>query len=445
MHRARVGAAAGAILAAVLAAATAPVSAAPDPGAADTSPRGGSHHVEYFSSPTAHPRPVEVPAATPERMARASAAAPAPAGDGDVGQVVNNGSTADKLDVVVIGDGYTEGEQERFHTDAKEKWQDITGVEPYTTYQNLFNVWTVDAVSRESGVSGDPGQDVVKDTALSSYFWCDGLERLLCVDTGKVEGYAAKAPAADLVIVISNSTKYGGAGYNDVSSTVGYDGIATLSGGNEQSGQIAVHETGHSLGKLADEYTYEQYGRYTGAETGESNTSVYDAGQLEARQAKWYRWLGEPTPDGGVIGAFEGAGYYPLGLYRPSEDSIMRTLGREFNVVGREAMIAGFHRHASMLSASAPAGRRLTAGDTVRVGVTRLTGTGAQPELRWYLDGRELTAARGARSLGLDGLLPAGDRRAHRLTATVGDPTAAVRDPELRRGLTDSLTWPLAR
>ena len=74
-------------------------------------------------------------------------------------------------------------------------------------------VWSVDAVSNQSGVSGDPGKDVVKDTALKSYFWCDDIERLLCVDTAKVESYAAKAPDADLVVVLSNSTKYGGAGY----------------------------------------------------------------------------------------------------------------------------------------------------------------------------------------------------------------------------------------
>ncbi|MEV0489882.1 M64 family metallopeptidase [Streptomyces atratus] len=44
--------------------------------------------------------------------------------------------------------------------------------EPYRSYRNLFNVWTVDAVSNDSGIGGYPGADVVKDTAPFSYFWC---------------------------------------------------------------------------------------------------------------------------------------------------------------------------------------------------------------------------------------------------------------------------------
>ncbi|EFL19097.1 secreted protein [Streptomyces sp. C] len=170
--------------------------------------------------------------------------------------MIDNGPTADRLDVVVIGDGYTAGELDRFHADARAKWAEVTAVEPYTTYRDLFNVWTVDAVSAQSGVSGDPGPDTVRDTALGSYFWCESIERLLCVDQPKVDAYVAKAPAADLVIVLANSAKYGGAGYNEPSATLGYEGISTASAGHPKSGQVAIHETGHSLGKLADEYFF---------------------------------------------------------------------------------------------------------------------------------------------------------------------------------------------
>ena len=99
----------------------------------------------------------------------------------------------------------------------------------------------------------------------------------------KVESYAAKAPDADLVVVLSNSTKYGGAGYT-LTSQVGYDGIATASSDHADSDQVAVHETGHSLGKLADEYFYADYGTYTGAEPGESNATKLTAAQLTAQQ-----------------------------------------------------------------------------------------------------------------------------------------------------------------
>ncbi|MEK8171293.1 M64 family metallopeptidase [Streptomyces sp. M19] len=86
---------------------------------------------------------------------------------------------------------------------------------------------------------------MTRNTALASHFFCDDVERLLCVDTGKVDAYAKKAQDADLVVVLGNSTKYGGAGYS-TSGSAGYDGIATASAGHPDSDQIAVHETGHS-------------------------------------------------------------------------------------------------------------------------------------------------------------------------------------------------------
>ncbi|MEI5136152.1 M64 family metallopeptidase [Streptomyces libani] len=268
-----------------------------------------TQHVEYFNGADGHPRQTTVPASKPLAPSEKAAIA---AGDGDVTSIVQNGTVGTKLDVVFIGDGYTAAQQEDFHADVRAKWAKISGVEPYATYRGLFNVWAVDAVSNESGVSGDPTKDVVRDTALDSAFFCDNTERLLCVDTGKVESYASKAPAADLVVVLSNSTKYGGAGYNDISSQVGYDGIATASSDNDQSDQIAVHETGHSLGKLADEYDYGQSGTYTGPEPAQTNLTKLSADQMTAQQQKWYRWIGQQSPDGGAVGAFEGGGYYQV-------------------------------------------------------------------------------------------------------------------------------------
>ncbi|MFD2122565.1 M64 family metallopeptidase [Streptomyces cirratus] len=58
--------------------------------------------------------------------------------DGEVTKTVDNGPTADRLDVVVIGDGYTAAELGKFHDDARQKWAEVTAVEPYATYRNLF-------------------------------------------------------------------------------------------------------------------------------------------------------------------------------------------------------------------------------------------------------------------------------------------------------------------
>ncbi|MFE9258069.1 M64 family metallopeptidase [Streptomyces sp. NPDC006879] len=368
------------------------------------------------------------------------------AADGRVSKLVDNGPTADRLDIVVIGDGYTAAGLDQFHQDALRKWQEISAVEPYATYRGLFNVWAVDAVSRESGVSGDPGANSVRDTALGAFFWCEGIERLLCIDQEKTDGYIAKAPEADLVLVLANSAKYGGAGYNEPSAELGYEGIATASAGHESSGQVAVHETGHSLGKLADEYFYlgsADYEQYPGGAPAERNLSTLTAQELAVRKAKWFRWLGVPSPDGGTVGAYEGAGYYVRGLYRPTENSLMRALGKPFNLPGTEAMIAGFYRHAKPVTARTPTSRPLQGWHTARVDVTRLVGAHAvQPAVRWYLDGKELSYLAGRTRVSVAQLpLRWFDRRTHRLTVRVEDRTPSVRDPKLADGLRASVTW----
>ncbi|WP_327371578.1 M64 family metallopeptidase [Streptomyces sp. NBC_01217] len=448
------GPVAGLALAGLLAATAAPASATP------TDTDGGRRiEAEYFPDPGGPGRTVEVPAAPAQRGP--SAAAPLSAAeaalDGTVGKQSVTGPTDDRLDVVIIGDGYTAGQQGDFHADATAKWVGITALEPYKSYQGLFNVWTVDAVSNESGISGDPGADTVRDTALGSYFWCADTERLICTDIDKVDAYAAMAPAADLVVVIANSTKYGGAGYSGLQAE-GYpfNGVSTLSSDHASSGLIAAHEIGHSVGLLEDEYTYDAYGTWTGGEPGGINSTTHTAEQLTEKQAKWYRWLGQSDPAGGTVGTYEGSAYYPFGIYRPTTSSIMRELSNtEFNLPGREAMIAGFYRAGNALSSTVDTG--VTVGPGRRITVARAalgtvgakphahrpgTGTGlARTELRWYVDGVERVFARGRTSVTAASLGVHADGRGHKVTAQAVDRTAAIRDPAVRALATDTLTW----
>ncbi|MEV0593183.1 M64 family metallopeptidase [Nonomuraea cavernae] len=251
-------------------------------------------------------------------------AVPPPA---NVTALQQTGPTGQRYDLVFVGDGYTSSQIATFHAHVASQWAVMTTVEPFKTYKNSFNVWMVEVISSQSGVDNDPTQGVSKNTALGMGFWCSGIERLLCVNESTALSYAANAPAVDHVIALGNSTKYGGAGGR----------VATASGGNASSGQVVVHELGHSMGGLADEYT-EGTSRYRGSEPSAANITIYTAAQLTSNRRKWYQYLGQATPDGGVIGTYAGAYGYTSGIYRPSENSLMRTLGRPFNLIGLDAM-----------------------------------------------------------------------------------------------------------
>ncbi|MFD6157146.1 M64 family metallopeptidase [Nocardia sp. NPDC060256] len=258
--------------------------------------------------------------------------APRSAVQADVVTIQQTGPSSQRFDLVFVGDGYTASQLGTYKQHAINRWNEITQVEPFKTYKNSFNVWAVNVVSQQSGVDNDP-RGTYRNTALDMTFWCGGTERLLCVNETKALQYARLAPEADQVIALANTTKYGGAG----------GGVATSSGGNAQAGQIVLHELGHSVGGLADEYDYPN-DRYTGREPSEANASTYTSAQMQQNRTKWYQYLGKQSPDGGVVGTYEGAVYCKRGVYRPTENSLMRTLGREFNLIGLDAMKAAIER-----------------------------------------------------------------------------------------------------
>jgi hypothetical protein len=249
---------------------------------------------------------------------------------------------------------------------------------------------------------------------LNSYFFCFSIERLLCGDRGRAYSYASQVPAVDHVVMLANSTKYGGAGY-----TLG--SMATASGGHALSGQIVVHELGHSIGDLADEYDYGGPPIYTGPEPRETNVTTHTADELAAGQLKWWVWLGETSPDGGTVGTFEGASYSTLGIYRPTENSLMRVLNSEFNLPGREAMIQQFYLLAPIVSSVGDA--RIRRGATVDLGLPDLVG--GHYEITWYVDGVAVAAWADLETVQVD-------LAGRRLDVRIVDRTPYVRDETFR-------------
>lgn len=283
--------------------------------------------------------------------------------------VFKSGSSAAKVDFLVIGDGYTAEETPEFHADVKRLVGALFDAEPFRSRRESFNVWAVDTESARSGVSM-PRAGVWNDTPLGlSYNAFDSERYMLSYRNRAIREIAALAPY-DTLVLLANSRKYGGGGIFNLWATCAADTAA--------ANYIFVHEIGHSFAGLADEYytsqvAYEGFVA-SGVEPWEPNITAL----LDPKRLKWRSLVEPSTPiptpwnqesydrvsreyqekrkklrtagasekelealfdevkkqtgpllDGmrhaGKVGAFEGAGYQAKGLYRPELDCIMFT------------------------------------------------------------------------------------------------------------------------
>ncbi|MET9780650.1 M64 family metallopeptidase [Nocardiopsis alba] len=358
------------------------------------------------------------------------------------------GDPSERFNLVLLGDGYTTEEMPDFHEQVERHLNVQWSIEPFRSYRHYFNVYVVETPSAESGVDCDPVHGWERrDTALGMGFFngCDesALERLLTVDAASANAAADLVPGVTednrQILALANSETYGGAGGR----------LATASSDNALSALISPHELAHSLGRLQDEYPYyfrdTSLGRYDGGEPDSAHHTLMTSEEMLSQEAKWWRWLGEESESGGTIAAadpdgHEGGLYHSEGIWRPSDHSMLKTLGYYFDQVGREVMthrISGLRDQATLPVASTPEGE---------VGPENVVWAEGPHPVRhelaytWSVGGEELPDAEGARALDLSALdVSAGDE----VSVTVTDPTDFVRDPLIRASdaMTRTLTW----
>lgn len=334
--------------------------------------------------------------------------------------ILESGPSSNRIDLVFVGDGYRANQLATFRAHTANAMGDMFALEPFSAYASFFNVHRVDVISNESGVDNDPSQGVWRDTALDMAFWCSGIERLLCVNVNKAVQAAYSAPAVDQIGALANSTKYGGAGYTD-------SNLATCSGGNSSAPQVMIHEFGHSIGDLADEYEYGGPAVYTGPERPEPNASIHDAAEMSALNTKWTSWLGS-TQAGfdSPVATYQGAVYSVQGVYRPSPNSMMRNLGRPFNLPSSEALIINFYDFVRPIDDATPAGAILGPDDLVFV--SPVEPIGHDLDIEWRLDQTPIELSDPEISLCPLQLQPG----VYVLSVTVIDNTPLVRDEQAR-------------
>ncbi len=258
------------------------------------------------------------------------------------------------IDIVLMGDAYSDREiaSGKYAEDLKTAAENFFGVEPYTSYRNMFNVYLVDVVSKNEGYAAG------HETALSGVF---GEGTLVSGDHAKANEYA-KAVVGQarmnnvMVIVIMNRDYYAGTCYMSGAAYGDYGYGPSISYFPASSdpvtyAQLIHHEAGgHGFAKLGDEYAYESMGAIPDDEKEKflarvqygwwKNVDVTG----DPAAVKWANFLTDERYAGEGLGVFEGGYTYWTGVWRPTDNSIMRYNYGGFNAPSREAIWYRLHK-----------------------------------------------------------------------------------------------------
>jgi len=289
-----------------------------------------------------------------------------PPGPGELIALQKSGDPAAKVDLLIMGDGYTREERPKFEREARRVLEALFATSPFKERRQDFNVWGLCPAAERSGVAR-PSAGRHLRSPLGAAYDAFGLERyVLTFENRALRDAASFAPYEFLEILVNGET-YGGAGI--------FGQFSTAAAGSVWAPYLFVHEFGHHFAGLADEY-------YTSAVAYESGPDRFEPWELNAtadpRRPKWASLLtpGVPLPTpwkkeafeeqsrkaqarraalraagrpeseidalfreqkvletgllgqdahSGKVGAFEGANYEAKGYYRSQEDCIMFT------------------------------------------------------------------------------------------------------------------------
>jgi hypothetical protein len=290
-----------------------------------------------------------------------------PSSPGALLTIEKHGEPADKVDFLILGDGYTAAERGKFEKDAKRLADILFAVSPFKERRSDFNVWGLCPASDESGISR-PSTGIHRRSRVGATYDAFGSERyILTFENRSLRDVASFAPY-EFIEVLTNSRTYGGGGIFNLYSTVAADSL--------WSPYVFVHEFGHHFAGLADEY-YTSDVAYGPA--GADRVEPWEPNVTALRDPSSFKWKdlvspGTPLPTpwnkeafekrsgeflekrrkiraenrpeeemdalfteqkklemkifagekyAGKVGAFEGAMYEARGYYRPQADCIM--------------------------------------------------------------------------------------------------------------------------
>lgn len=299
----------------------------------------------------------------------------------DVDTILWNGNSSNKVNLVIMGDGYISTEQSKFISDATKVSDAFFTTSPYKEYKNYFNVIAIKVISNQSGANHPKNSSdgcgsmaaATVDNYFGSSFDCGGgyYHRLLCVTKSSniYSVLAANWPDYDQALILTNSAEYGGAG-----------GSFAVSSVNASATEIAIHEVGHSFGILADEY-------WAGSMYA-TNSKPNMTNNSNISTVKWASWVGTNT-----VGLYPHSGD-PTWFKPVTGKCKMEVLGVQypFCPVCREALLLKILDLAKPYDGFTPSNSgAITPGGNLDFNITTVLPNPNTLEIKWLLNGNTLS------------------------------------------------------
>lgn len=263
-------------------------------------------------------------------------------------ELLQQSTIGNGIDVVLMGDAYSDRliADGTYRSVMENTMEQFFSEEPYKSFREYFNVYMVNVVSPNEVYEPD------SRTALSTWFG-DGTS--VGGDDQTVFSYALNAISEDrmdeaLIVVMMNRDYYAGTCWmyypesGDYGNGVSVAYFPTSSDEATFRGLILHEAGGHGFAKLADEYAYEEYGQVPSEEITNCQ-NLWDFGWYpnidftsDPALVNWSEFIADARYQYDGLGVFEGGYTYWTGVWRPTENSIMRYNEGGFNAPSREAI-----------------------------------------------------------------------------------------------------------
>lgn len=260
--------------------------------------------------------------------------------DGQVTRI-HSATVGKGIDVVFVGDAFADKDQDLFNKYVELGKEAFFTEEPFRSTKNRFNIYRIGSVSKNGIITQEGG-----DTKFSAQF---GQGTYVGGDNNLVNSFVkASIPSVDLtktiIFVIINKAKYAGTCHM-FSNNQAVCYVPLCRNENEYAQTLRHEGCGHGFGKLADEYFYDSMGRIPDDEVSELKKwkgfayGFHENVDLtsDPNTILWSKFISDSRYSG-KVGVYEGGYTYPYGVYRPTDNSIMRYNTGGFNAPSREAI-----------------------------------------------------------------------------------------------------------